>query len=1232
MGSVMSCSKRKATSQDVESESVKRQKICSTNDDENCRLIRPDEFSWKHPLSFCANRVVNAVGFFAHFTKVRFQLDNEVSSSSLPSPPTSLSQNWIHHVFSSFHGADVRKTIHSHILELFQRKGIDIFVDNNIERSKSIGPELVKAIRGSKIAIVLLSKNYASSSWCLDELVEIMNCRKVSGQIVMPIFYQVDPTDIKKQTGDFGKAFRKSCKGKSKEHIERWRKALEDVATIAGEHSHKWVNDAAMIEQIATNISNMLSNSTPSRDLDDFVGMSAHIEEMERLLRLDSDPEVRTVGILGAPGIGKTTIATVLFNKYSSRFRHSAIMYDIRGSYPRLPLNGLSAQLQLQHQMLSQMIDQKDITISHSGVAQVRLEKKKVLLVIDDVDQVGQLEALAKKEWFGPGSRIIITTENLGVLQSHRIDHIYKVKFPSSDEAFEIFCTNAFGQKHPYKGFYELAWEVIALAGKLPLGLKVLGSFLRGRSKQDWKNMLPTLKNRLDGEIGSIIQFSYDALPDEEKYLFLYLACFFVSGFVSTFISTFISEVEEVLATKFLDVRQNLHVLAERSFISIEDSMIRMHTLLHQFGRKTSRKQFVHHVHRESYLLVGARDICEELRHDTTNSRRFISINLDLSNTEEELKISEKALERMNDLEFVRINDRGLGQTKSLQSLLHHSQHIRSLHWWYFPNICLPSTFNPEFLVKLDLSYSKLHKLWDGTASLGNLTSMNLSYSTHLKELPDLSTATNLVVLYLQLCVSLVELPSSIGKLTSLQILVLRTCSSLVKIPSSIGNLTNLDLDLTSCSKLVELPSSIGNGIKLSKLILDYCSSLVKLPSSINVTYLRELSLANCSRVVELPAIENANNLETLKLQNCSSLLELHPSIGTAKNLSRLDISGCSSLVELPSFIGNLQFLCDLIMGGCSKLEVLPTNINLEYLGLLDLTDCSQLKSFPEISTNIEYLMLKGTAIKEIPMSIMSWSGLSDFRMSYFESLKEFPHALDIITELHLLNEDIQEVPLWVKGMSRLRKLRLYNCNNLVSLPQLSDSLSWIDACNCESLERLDCSFENPEIRLKFTNCFKLNEEARDLIMQTSTSGYAILPGTQVPACFNHRTTAGGLLKIKLNELSLPTSLRFKACVIMDMDKEETDDDDDDDDDVDDDASWMGVTIDITDEQKDLNVWCLPPGPRNTKRFLAEHIYTFEIDEGEVTSTELIFDFKIDSDKWKMGECGLYQISEVPSC
>jgi len=121
------------------------------------------------------------------------------------------------------------------------------------------------------------------------------------------------------------------------------------------------------------------------------------------------------------------------------------------------------------------------------------------------------------------------------------------------------------------------------------------------------------------------------------------------------------------------------------------------------------------------------------------DNRRFIGINLDLYKNEEELNISEKALERIHDFQFVKINDKNHAQQESqrlherlqslniyhrinsihqperLQDLIYQSPRIRSLKWYSYQNMSLPSTFNPEFLVELDMSSSKLRKLWEGT-------------------------------------------------------------------------------------------------------------------------------------------------------------------------------------------------------------------------------------------------------------------------------------------------------------------------------------------------------------------------------------------------------------------------------------------------------------------------------------------------------------------------------------
>ncbi|XP_023643772.1 disease resistance protein TAO1 [Capsella rubella] len=1186
-----------------------------------------------------------AIGFFIFLRKFRINQENEdvgssssstfspstSPSSALPSstsPPSTLSCNWTHHVFPSFRGEDVRRNFLSHIQKEFERKGITFFIDNEIKRGESIGLELSKAIRGSKIAIVLLSKNYASTKWCLDELVEIMKCKKEFGLTVFAIFYEVDPSHVMKLTGEFGAVFEKTCKGRTKEDIRRWRQAFKEVATVAGYHSNNWENEAAMIEEIVTEISKRLISYTPSSDLDGLIGMRAHIEKMKQLLGLDSADERRMVGISGPSGIGKSTIARVLHNQISNGFQLSVFM-KFEPSYARsICSDDHDMKLQLEQQFLSQLFNQKDVKIHHLGTAQNFVMGKKLLIVLDGVDKLVQLRVVPKVVCLGPGSRIIITTQDQKLLKAFQIKHIYNVDFPPDDEALQIFCMNAFGQDSPYGGFEDLARKVTLLAGNLPLGLRVMGSYFRGMSKEEWKGELPRLRVHLDEEIGSTLKFSYDGLNDEDKDLFLHIACFFNDeGINCTF--------EDSLRHKFSSVQQGLQVLVQKSLIS-EESFSPMHNLLVQLGREIVRNQSINEPGKRQFL-VDAREISEVLTHQT-GSKSVIGINLNLSSIVEELVTSERAFKEMSNLQFLRFSSDVGYSLKRLylpQGLNYLPPKLRILHWHYYSMTCLPSTFSPKFLVKIILKESKLEKLWEGIQPLSNLKVMDLESSRNLKELPYLSMAINLLKLDLVDCSSLVELPSSIGNATNLRNLNLQHCSSLVKLPSfgncinlqelnldscsslvelpySIGNCINLqELDLMRCSSLIRLPSSIGNNVNLQKLCLNECLSLVELPSSIgNIINLQELDLSECSSLVELPySIGNCINLQELDLYNCSSLVELPFSIGKIINLQNLNISGCSSLVELPSSIGNLRMLMTLSLQGCSKIEVIPINTVLDSLEKFDVTGCSQLTSFPVISTTIRQLMLCGTLIKEVPLSIKSWSRLHDLRITFWKGLEKFPHAFDIITELELKDADIEEVPAWVNGISRLRRLVLNKCAKLVSLPQLPGSLKYLDAVNCESLERLACSFPNPEVCLKFIDCWKLNEKGRDIIIQTSTSEYAVLPGREVPAFFSYRSTTGGSVVVKLNKRCLSTSLRFKACILLVRKGNKGDYEE-----------CESIYLTIVDKQSGRSYDSESPtlGP-----LLTEHLYTFEGEVKNVESTELLFKFEVDNEKWEIGECGI---------
>ncbi|KAF8090866.1 hypothetical protein N665_0462s0003 [Sinapis alba] len=256
-----------------------------------------------------------------------------MASSSSSSSSASLSLIWLYDVFLSFRGEDVREGFLSHVLKEFKSKGINVFIDNEIKRGESVGPVLVGAIRQSRVAVVLLSRNYASSSWCLDELVEIMKCREEYQQTVMTIFYRVNPSHVRKQTGKFGKAFEKTCVGKTEEVKQAWRQALKDVAGIAGYHSSNCGNEAALINIVASDVMAVLG-FTPSNDFDDFVGIDDRVKKINLKLILQSE-QVKMIGIFGPGGIGKTTTARVLYDKLSPDFQFSTFLENIRGSFEK---------------------------------------------------------------------------------------------------------------------------------------------------------------------------------------------------------------------------------------------------------------------------------------------------------------------------------------------------------------------------------------------------------------------------------------------------------------------------------------------------------------------------------------------------------------------------------------------------------------------------------------------------------------------------------------------------------------------------------------------------------------------------------------------------------------------------------------------------------------------------------------------------------------------------------
>jgi hypothetical protein len=206
--------------------------------------------------------------------------------------------------------------------------------------------------------------------------------------------------------------------------------------------------------------------------------------------------------------------------------------------------------------------------------------RKKVLLVLDDVNELNQLENLVgKQDWFGPGSRVIITTRDKHLLMTHGVHKTYEVGLLLQNEALNLFCLKAFKGDKPQEGYLDLSKEVVDYTGGLPLALEVLGSYLYGRNVDLWHSAIKKIRSVPLRKIQDKLEISYESLDPMEKDVFLDIACFF----------------KGMKIDKVIDILENcgyfpkiiIQVLIDRSLITLDrvNNKLGMHDLLQEMGR-----------------------------------------------------------------------------------------------------------------------------------------------------------------------------------------------------------------------------------------------------------------------------------------------------------------------------------------------------------------------------------------------------------------------------------------------------------------------------------------------------------------------------------------------------------------------------------------------------------------------------------------------------------------------
>ncbi|KAH9781651.1 Disease resistance-like protein DSC1 [Citrus sinensis] len=935
-----------------------------------------------------------------------------MASSSSSRPSSSLSsmnnpRNNKYDVFLSFREEETSDSFTSHLYSALCETSIETFIDDQLVRGNEISQFLLDAIEASSISVIVFSEGYASSRWCLDELLKILDCRKEYAQIVIPVFYRVDPSHVRKQIGSFGVSISELEK-RFPDKKQSWGSALTEAANLSGFDSHVFRNESELIKTVVDEILESLPKVVPFDNKNQLVGVESRVEEIESLLAA-----APILGIWGIGGVGKTTISRVIFNKISRNFEGSCFLQNVREE-SQSPGGLARLQQKLFKEVLKDVSVIPDIDFNFR-----RLSRRKVLIVLDDVTSFRQIKSLIRvSDWFLPESRLILTTRDQQVLKNWVVKErdIYEMKELEHDHALELFSRHAFKQNCPPEvGYKELSEIVINYAQGVPLALEILGCYLFGREKEVWESAINKLKRIPNLEIQNVLKVSFDDLDDEEKDIFLDIVCFF-KGKDKDFIIKFLN------ACGF-DAQIGISDLVNKSLIVIHDNKITMHDLLQEMGREIVRQESVKNPGERSRLWHHE-DIIEVLTFNT-GTKKVEGICFDMSRIKE-IYLHPDTFTKMCKLRFLKFyNSKDDGENKCKVSYLVGPgfAEVRYLHWYGYPLKSLPSNIHPEKLVSIEMPHGNIQQLWDDVEHNGKLKQIISRACNFFTKSPNHSLTLHLdklVNLNLNNCKSLRILPAGIFRLEFLKELDLWGCSKLKTLPeiSSAGNIEVMYLNGTA---IEELPSSIECLSRLSALYLDNCKRLKSLPSSLcKLNSLNFIYLRWCSSLRSLP--DELGNLEALDslIAEGTAIREVPLSIvglnnfDGLQNLTSLYLTDCG-ITELPENLGQLSLLLELYLEKNNFERIPESIIHLSKLAYLKLSYCERLQSLPKLPCNLSELDAHHcTALESSPGLVFPSHDPQSFNLT--NNLK-----LDLNEIREILEDALQEIQ--VMAITRWKQL-----------------------------------------------------------------------------------------------------------------------------------------------------------------------------------------------------------------
>ncbi|KAI3781297.1 hypothetical protein L2E82_11306 [Cichorium intybus] len=702
-------------------------------------------------------------------------------------------------VFLSFRGKDTRLGFIDYLYQALVSEDISTFLDEEeVETGEELKPELARAIRSSRASIIVLSKNYATSTWCLDELLLILEQRKVSNQIVLPIFYNVEPTHVRKQESTFGEALleherrmenekdqQKKVQGARK--LEMWRKGLTEVADLKGKDA-TGRREMVVIEEVVKEIYTRLELHL-KRKIPHLIGMYNSVITISYWLKRESTESAEILTISGMAGIGKTTLAKYICQLHRHEFETSSFLEDIG----RRCAQKTCSQLDLQKQLLRDILKKRrieELTLDlGTSMIEKALLRKRTLLVLDDVGNCDQLDMLIGTKGFHPGSKIIVTTKDGSLTEkcslfrttSHPKHTKHALRGLDDTDSVRLLCWHAFGNNDPKKGYEKQAQQVAEYCGGHPLALKVLGGSLLNKDVAIWSELLQMWEAKeYLSNVQEALQISFDSLSENRKELFKHIACFFV-GKDREF-------TEKILRECGFQTLYGITELIDRCLVTIGDyNELMMHQLIQDLGRDLVCKESPEKPWKRS-LVWKHEESLDLLKNDKgTNKIQGLILDMNLLREEplsrsssvtdnnfqndfvnnssrafqliyefflkiwlffaglllmfssshcKDIELRADALRKMDKLKLLQLN-----HVKVNGSYKNFPKGLRWLCMHGFQLKYIPSDLPMENLVALDMSYSSLTHLWKKPKLLS-------STSCHLPSLgwTDLQHVTDLKV------------------------------------------------------------------------------------------------------------------------------------------------------------------------------------------------------------------------------------------------------------------------------------------------------------------------------------------------------------------------------------------------------------------------------------------------------------------------------------------------------